>query len=171
MSVSAFDRLRQARNAEEIAREIEPLAQALAALSDELRQTLEDLRTATNSATDTLETGNGKLITSTNNATTQADKIKTLFGSLLEGQKKAARTFTLTMWGLAILTSLVGGAGAGIGLWIWRQPSRLTEEQAERWLEIVTTHNKLDPAKKKQFNELMGWSDPKPKPKTERLKP
>jgi hypothetical protein len=43
---SAIERLKRARNVEELAEQIEPLAQALAALADETRQTLADRQQA-----------------------------------------------------------------------------------------------------------------------------
>jgi hypothetical protein len=170
--MSVIDRLRQARNGEEIAREVEPLAQAMAALSDELKGTLEELRTAATSVRGTLESGSTKLNTCTQTATTQAQNIEKLFRSLLDEQRKASQRFSLTMWGLAILASLVGGAGAGIGLWVWQKPSQPIKEKAKHWNEVSMTYNNLDPAKKRQFRELMGWAEPEgeAKPRTGRPK-
>jgi len=170
--MSVIDRLKQARNADEIAREIEPLAQAIAALSDELKVTLTELREASVSTRGTLETGTRQLTTCAQAATSQAQSIEKLFTSLLGEQRKAVRTFTLTMWGLVILAGLAGGAGAGTALWIWWKPSQQTQERARYWGEVVTTFNKLDPAKKRQFRELMEWPQPEDeaKPKTGRPK-
>jgi prefoldin subunit 5 len=44
--MSAIERLKRARNVEELAEQVEPLAQALAALTDETRQTLTELQQA-----------------------------------------------------------------------------------------------------------------------------
>jgi hypothetical protein len=169
--MSVIDRLRQTRNAEEIAQEIEPLAQAMAALSDDLKETLEDLKNSINVARCTLENSSGKLTTCTNAATTQAENIKNLFGNCLKEQKSALQWFDLKMTGLLLLTSLVSGAGAGIGLWIWQEPSKEIEKNAQNWIAVATTYNELSPAKKHQFRQLMNWREPEPEPKTEPPKP
>ena len=158
--MSVIDKLRQARNGEEIAREVEPLAQALAKLSDELKETLEELRDTASSTHNSLEAGTVKLNTCTENATNKAKSIQDLFTNILTEQRKAAQRFTLTMWGLAILTSLMGGAGAGIGLWLWWKPSAQMEKHAQHWKEVAATYNSLDPERKQQFRKLMDWPEP-----------
>ena len=159
--MSVIDRLRQARNADQIAQEIEPLAQAMAALSDELKGTLSELREASVSTRGTLETGTQNLNGCTQDATKQAGEIAKLFNGLIEEQRKSTRKFSARMWALALLASLTGGAGAGIGLWIWQSPSKPVEQAAQRWNEVATTYGHLDLAKKRQFRELMGWPEPK----------
>lgn len=159
--MSVIERLRQARNVDQIAEEIEPLVQAMAALSDELSKALGELKTAVSTSKGAIETSTGGLNKATGNATKTANDIKQLFEDLVEAQRNTAWKLRFRTLLFVSVASLAGGAGAGIGLWVWRSPSKETEIWAKRWGEVATAYNGLPPAKRKQFCELMGWPEPK----------
>jgi ABC-type transporter Mla subunit MlaD len=160
-AIDNISRLRQAKNADQIAQEIEPLAQALAALSDELKGVLEALKETATSTRGTLETGTNKLHDCIQTATNQAQETGQLFKGLIQEQKKTAWKFSAGMLVLTILASLTGGAVAASAWRLWLKPSQAVEAGAQRWNETVTTYNGLEPTKKRQFRELMGWPEPK----------
>jgi hypothetical protein len=163
--MSVIDRLKQARNADQIAAEIEPMCQAIAALSDEARLSVEDLRSQTAAAKNETEAVRLKLEETIKSADRAAQRTKELFVDLIKAEHEAAWDFNLKMWMLAALASLAGGAAAALALWIWLSPSQGVKDAASSWSEVVSTYNNLPQDEKRHFRQLMGWAEPKTAPR------
>src|SRR5260364_6116 len=105
-TVSAIMRLRQARNAEQLAAEIEPLALSLATLADETRQTLAEQQQAA-------ETLKG--------AASSIEKSAQQLRKQSEAATQASRGLTWRLFLAAILSGTLA-AGATSAFWLWLSP-------------------------------------------------
>jgi hypothetical protein len=125
--MSAITKLRQARNAEQMAAEIEPLAQSLAALADETRQSLAEMQ----------ETSHKQAIAWGQQQQKAAEALKSA-GSSIEAaaQRLKAQAEASTdglMWRFLAVAILTGAAAGGLttGFWLWVQPPPPIQNQLD----------------------------------------
>jgi hypothetical protein len=152
--MSVIDRLKQARNADQIAAEFEPMCQAIEALSVEAALSVESLKAQTAETMEKMEAVRAQL-EETLKAAERAAK----------GMEGAAASFNLKMWLLALGSLIGGAAAAALTIWIWLSPSPSVKTAASQWAEVASTYNNLPQDQKRQFRHLMGWPDPKNAPR------
>ena len=120
--MSVIARLRQARNPEEVAVEIEPLAQALATLADETQESLkaqqdESRRQAANWTRAQEETAEAWR----DSASTLRSSAQALIQAA-ETAQRAARGWRWKLWTGVALASGMPMLVLLIGLWVWGDP-------------------------------------------------
>ena len=123
--MSIIMRLRQARNAEQIAEELEPLAQAMAALTDETRETLAEIERKSQEQAENFR----QQIEASAQAWKEAAAEAQAAAESLNG---AGQRMELTHYALAVLVGLVTAALVTVCL-LWLAPA-------------PTIQNTLDPA-------------------------
>jgi septal ring factor EnvC (AmiA/AmiB activator) len=113
--MSAIMRLKQARNAEQIAAELEPLAQALAALSDETRATLAEINQTSREQGETFKRQLSESVQSYKAAAAAASQAA-------ERLNQAGQRMEWRHYSLAVATGLVTAALVSV-FWLWLTPA------------------------------------------------
>jgi hypothetical protein len=119
--MSAIERLRQARNAEQLASEIEPLAQALAALADETRQTLSELQQASHAQAETWSQQQQKAAAALHEAASSLEGAARSLRAQAEAATEASDRLTWRLWAGAALIGSVAAAATS-AFWLWLAP-------------------------------------------------
>lgn len=102
------------QSAEDLAATLEPLAQALAVLTDETRQMLDEINRQSVKAADDFEKKINRTTQAWTNAAQAADEAATAL-------TKAAKRMEWRHYGLAVVTGLVTAALVS-GFWLWLAP-------------------------------------------------
>lgn len=146
--MSAIMRLRQARNVEQIAKELEPLAVSLATLADQAQASIRNieaasLRQAREWSTQQMSAAHevmmaaeavGQHVEALQRATASLEQIA---GAVQQAQSSR-------LWTLAIVAgmSAILAAGLSIGLWLWLAPA----PQVQNMLDAQAVAEYLRPA-------------------------
>src|SRR5260363_137137 len=120
-TVSAIVRLRQARNAEQLAAEIEPLALSLATLADETRQTLAEQQQASREQAATWSLHQQQAAETLKGAASSIEKSAQQLRKQSEAATQASRGLTWRLFLAAILSGTLA-AGATSAFWLWLSP-------------------------------------------------
>lgn len=157
--MSAISRLRQARNAEQLAEEIEPLAQALAALADETRQTLNEQQQASLKQADEWGQHQQKTAAAWREAASNMRAAAEDLSQAANSANRAARGWT---WRVMLLVALTGvaSAAATTGLWHWLpQLSEAARRQQALGAQVEAHWQRMTAPEREQMRELMGWPE------------
>lgn len=119
--MSAIMKLRQARNAEQLASEIEPLAQSLAALADETRQTLSSQEQASREQATAWSQQQQQAAEALKSAASSIEEAAQRLRKQAEAATEASRGLT---WRLFLAAILTGGFTAVLvsAFWLWLKP-------------------------------------------------
>src|SRR5260363_136475 len=120
-TVSAIMRLRQARNAEQLAAEIEPLALSLATLAAETRQTLAEQQQASREQAATWSLHQQQAAETLKGAASSIEKSAQQLRKQSEAATQASRGLTWRLFLAAILSGTLA-AGATSAFWLWLSP-------------------------------------------------
>lgn len=166
--MSAFDKLKQARNVNELAQEIEPLAQALATITDESRAAItEQLATQQTqaehwSAQQTKAAESWETTCQQAQATLQALEQQTTHTLQALTQQAtqmstSSRQSLLRQIGVSAASGVLA-ATVTIGLWFWLAPWNATEKRQQMVGEQIEARwQTLTAQERTQMNQLMGW--------------
>jgi uncharacterized protein YdiU (UPF0061 family) len=146
--MSAIMKLRQARNVEQIAEELEPLAVSLATLADQAQASIKNMEAA---SLQQAREWNSQQLSAANEveaaAKTVAQHVKALqqaTASLKQTAGEVQQAQSGQLWTLATVAgvSAILAAGLAIGLWLWLAPA----PQAQNSLDAKAVAEYLKPA-------------------------
>ena len=135
--MSAIMKLRQARNVEQIAEELEPLAVSLATLADQAQASIKSMEAA---ALQQAREWNSQQLSAANEveaaAKTVAQHVKALqqaTASLKQTAGEVQQAQSGQLWKLATVAgvSAILAAGLAIGLWLWLAPAPEVRNQLD----------------------------------------
>jgi uncharacterized protein YdiU (UPF0061 family) len=135
--MSAIMKLRQARNVEQIAEELEPLATSLATLADQAQTSIQNLEKASkDQAIEWSSQQQGAATAVANAAQTLNDQVKALQQSTNNLQQtidRMQRAQRRTFWTQTAITGISAtlAAALSIGLWLWLAPSQQVQNQLD----------------------------------------
>lgn len=125
--MSAIDKVRQARGIDELAGQIEPLAQSLATLADKAVTAIEETQNASIKQAGEWEIQQGKAATAWEGTAEALDKA----AGKAEGAASQLgwRIFVVTSMGFLLFMLVLL-----IGLWLWLTPELRTTKEGAVWL-------------------------------------
>ena len=135
--MSAIMKIRQARNVEQIADELEPLARSLATLADQAQASIQNMEAA---ALQQAREWNSQQLSAANAveaaAKTVAQHVKALqqaTASLRQTAGEVQRAHRNQLWTLATVAgvSAILAAALSIGLWLWLAPAPEVQNQLD----------------------------------------
>lgn len=148
--MNAIERLKRARNLDEVASEIEPLAQALAAISDETRRALVEQSEAHSVQAQAWAEQQKAATRALNQAAQQLQ-------AAAEASMAAANG---VRWRLTLLSVLTGAAAAGLttvlSLWL---PTLMDDAKRQREIgqAVEARWQTLTTEQRAELQALMGW--------------
>ena len=119
--MNSIMRLKQARNAEQLATEIEPLAQSLAALADETRQTLAEQQQASLEQAATWSQQQQKAAEALKLAASSIEEAAKRLTTQAEAATQASQDLTWRLLLAAILSGVLAAAATN-AFWLWLKP-------------------------------------------------
>jgi CHASE3 domain sensor protein len=129
----AIDRVRQSRNPDELAAEIEPLAQSMAALSDEARQQIEAIKTASEAQAADWTSQQQQTMSQWRHTAKELNEAARELSVSSHKAQMAARRWTLKLW-LGVLTASVTPILVLLIVsMIWLEP-RVMIQEGTAWL-------------------------------------
>jgi uncharacterized protein YukE len=160
MRLTAIEQLKKARSIETVAEQIEPLAQAMAALTDETAETLERIKAET--ATQVQQWQRQAVQLKAENEAA-ASKLH----NLIELAQKLTRFWTLKAWAAVVLVALLAAAPSAYV--IWRHvpgPAEIKalEKEVQTWRDFVATFHALPKARQEAVKQAMGWQSAQQRP-------
>ena len=126
--MSALSKLKQARNIDELASEIEPLAQAMANLVDETRQSLKTQQSASRAQAQAWSQAQAKTSDSWREAARDMQVAAQTLSEAAETANRAARGWTWRLWIGVLIASITPLLGLLIVSWIWLDPQILSDQ-------------------------------------------
>jgi len=160
MSLTAIERLKKARSIETVAEQIEPLAQAMAALTDETQETLERIKTETAAQVQQWQRQSAQMKAEHEAA---AGKLH----NLIDLAQQLTRSWTLKAWAAVVLVAFLAAAPSAYV--IWRHvpgPAEIKalEKEAQTWRDFVATFQGLPKARQEAVKQAMGWQGAQQRP-------
>ena len=131
--MSAIDRVRKSRGINELAAEIEPLAQSMATLADEARQRIAEVQQASEEQAASWTSQQQQAMSAWRQA---AKDMRAAAGELAKaGQtaRSAARGWTWRLWVGVLIASVTPILVLLIASWLWLEP-HVIEQQGGIWL-------------------------------------
>ena len=131
--MSAIDRVRKSRGINELAAEIEPLAQSMAALADEARQRIAEVQQASEEQAASWTSQQQQAMSAWQEA---AKNMRTAAGELTTASqtaRSAARGWTWRLWVGVLIASVTPILVLLIASWLWLEP-HVIEQQGGIWL-------------------------------------
>lgn len=131
--MSAIDRVRKSRGINELAAEIEPLAQSMATLADEARQRIAEVQQASEEQAASWTSQQQQAMSAWRQA---AKDMRAAAGELTKaGQtaRSAARGWTWRLWAGVLIASVMPILALLIASWLWLEP-QIIEQQGSIWL-------------------------------------
>lgn len=131
--MSAIDRVRKSRGINELAAEIEPLAQSMATLADEARQRIAEVQQASEEQAASWTSQQQQAMSAWQEA---AKNMRTAAGELTTASqtaRSAARGWTWRLWVGVLIASVTPILVLLIASWLWLEP-HVIEQQGGIWL-------------------------------------
>jgi cell division septum initiation protein DivIVA len=159
--MNAIEKLRQARNKDELAREIEPLAQALAALADDSRAALTQTLQGVQAAMEQAQRENRDMQERINQQVRESTKEYRLAAETAQEQAnraaRAAKAWTWRQWALALSLSVIVSMVAPTAYVLWQNHYSETATDAARWQAFVQKYQGLTEKERTAIGKIMGW--------------
>lgn len=131
--MSAISKLQRARNVEELATEIEPLAQALAALADETRQTLAEQQEASRQQASEWSAAQAKSAEAWLDAAKGMRQAAQDLNEAANTANRAASDWTWHLWAGVLVASVTPIVVLLIASWLLLDP-QITTQEGVTWL-------------------------------------
>lgn len=150
--MNTVERLKQARNLNELAERVEPLAQALAALADDTRQTLTETQ-------ESLE----RQLEVTNQTTQQLSRTLNEASQKLAQSAREAQQASWSMTWKPLMIAVLSGIGSALALSVlshWLQPSEATQRQQRLGATLEQRWETMTDSQRLALSQLMGWKQP-----------
>ncbi|WP_251298237.1 MULTISPECIES: IncQ-type mobilization protein MobB [Enterobacteriaceae] len=131
--MSAIDRVRKSRGINELAAEIEPLAQSMATLADEARQRIAEVQQASEEQAASWTSQQQQAMSAWREA---AGDMRAAAGELTTASqtaRSAARGWTWRLWAGVLTASVMPILVLLIASWLWLEP-QIIEQQGGIWL-------------------------------------
>ena len=131
--MSAIDRVRKSRGINELAAEIEPLAQSMATLADEARQRIAEVQQASEEQAASWTSQQQQAMSAWREA---AKDMRTAAGELTTASqtaRSAARGWMWRLWVGVLIASVTPILVLLIASWLWLEP-HVIEQQGGIWL-------------------------------------
>jgi ElaB/YqjD/DUF883 family membrane-anchored ribosome-binding protein len=156
--MSAIERLRQARSVDQLADEIEPLAQSLALLADDARAALSETLSQAQAQAGLWSQQQSQTATQWQ----QTAQTVAQTAQRLENATQQARWLiedrNWRLWIGVAITALIVGVVAPSVYGLWRNHYSATAQDAQNWQNFVQTYQALPPDKRKVIDRIMGWN-------------
>ncbi|WP_247153765.1 IncQ-type mobilization protein MobB [Escherichia coli] len=136
--MSAIDRVRKSRGINELAAEIEPLAQSMATLADEARQRIAEVQQASEEQVASWTSQQQQAMSAWREA---AKDMRAAAGELTKASqtaRSAARGWTWRLWAGVLIASVTPILALLIASWLSLDLRVITTEDGTIWLRLLT---------------------------------
>lgn len=160
--MNAIERLRQARSVDQLADEIEPLAQSLALLADDARAALsETLNHAAAQAT-TWSQQQSQTAAQWQQTAQTVEQAAQQLQNATEQARWLIEDRNWRIWLGVAITALIVAVVAPSVYGLWQSHYSAVAQDAQKWQGFVQQYQKLPTDKRKLIDSTMGWNKPKP---------
>lgn len=132
--MSALEKIKNARGIDDLAAEIEPLAQAMAKLTDEARQRIEEVEQASQRQANEWQKKQQQVSAEWVAVAKSMNQAANELAEASATANRAARGWTWKLWAGVILASLMPTVVLLIASWLWLSPQVTTTTEGVTWL-------------------------------------
>ncbi|MGP7823407.1 IncQ-type mobilization protein MobB [Proteus mirabilis] len=136
--MSAIDRVRKSRGINELAAEIEPLAQSMATLADEARQRIAEVQQASEEQAASWTSQQQQAMNSWREAAKDMRAAAEELTTASQTARSAARGWTWRLWAGVLIASVTPILALLIASWLSLDLRVITTEDGTIWLRLLT---------------------------------
>lgn len=152
---------RSNQSLEQIALQFEPLAQAMAALTDETRETLESIQTSAREQADEMALLGQKGARQWQTTCQTIEKAAQGLLKASEASQRASRRQGWQTWLMVAMVTAIASLGAPTAYVTWQQEyseeAKLRADQAQSWAIFQEKYQALTPADQRRVKEILKW--------------
>ena len=131
--MSAIDRVKKSRGINELAEQIEPLAQSMATLADEARQVMSQTQQASEAQAAEWLKAQRQTGAAWVELAKELREVAAEVSSAAQSARSAARGWTWRLWAGVLIASVTPILALLIASWLWLEP-QIIEQQGGIWL-------------------------------------
>ena len=132
--MSALEKLKHARGIDDLAAEIEPLAQAMAKLTDEARQRIEEVEQASQRQANEWQKKQQQVSAEWVAVARSMNQAANELAEASVTANRAARGWNWKLWAGVLVASLMPTVVLLIASWVWLNPQVTTTTEGVTWL-------------------------------------
>jgi acyl-CoA synthetase (AMP-forming)/AMP-acid ligase II len=156
--MNALDRLRQARSVDQLADEIEPLAQSLAILADDARAALSETLSQAQAQAETWSRHQTETAAQWQQTARAVEQAAQRLENATERARWLVQGRNWRSWVAMLLGAIIASAIAPSVSALWQRPSQDTITDAENWRRFVQKYQQLPPDKQQLIDRMIGWN-------------
>lgn len=155
--MNAIERLRQARSVDQLADEIEPLAQSLALLADDARAALSETLSQANAQAATWSQHQSQTAAHWQQTAQTVEQAAQRLENATQQARWLIQDRNWRLWIGVAITALIVAVVAPSVYGLWRSHYSATAQDAEKWRNFEQQYQQLPADKQKLIDRIMGW--------------